>query len=151
MRNSTATLITLLSIIALIEVSSFSTIHTTQKRHFRSKLNNAFFVTRRSSNNNINSSNITRRNMSLASSAVLDSRNTNNRNSNNRKSTSFSQRMRDSLQGPVKKRTTAAPNTRKPKNLHVATTLDEYKALVGDEKESIVIVRFFATWCKVSS
>jgi len=148
MRNSTATLITLLSIIALIEVSSFSTIHTTQKRHFISKFNNAFFVTRRSSSNNINSSNITRRNMSLASSAVLDSRNTNNRNSNNRKSTSFSQRMRDSLQGPVKKRTTAAPNTRKPKNLHVATTLDEYKALVGDEKESIVIVRFFATWCK---
>jgi len=150
MRYSSTTLITLISFISVItEISSFTTIHhncgyTTQSRQTR---NNAFFVTRRSSYNNINNNNITRRNMSLSSSAVLDSRNTNNR----RSSSSFSDRMRNLVQSPVKKRTVPnnKTNTRnKPKNLYVATTLDDYKSLVGDEKESIVIVRFYATWCK---
>jgi len=33
-------------------------------------------------------------------------------------------------------------------NLQLVKTLDEYKTVVGQEKEKIVVVRFFATWCK---
>ena len=82
-----------------------------------------------------------RRTISSLSSAVLESSTSNN---NNR--SSFHQRMRN-LAKPVKKSTTS--NKRKLKNMYVAHTLEDYKLLVGDEKEQIVIVRFFATWCKV--
>lgn len=36
-----------------------------------------------------------------------------------------------------------------PANLKIVTTIDEYKDVVGCEKERIVAVRFFARWCKV--
>lgn len=35
-----------------------------------------------------------------------------------------------------------------PPNVTRVTTLQEYKDVVGCEKEKIVVVRFFATWCK---
>jgi len=160
MRNNSMLLIAL-SILAVIkEVSSFTTIsHSncgytiTQHRQQQQIISrNVFFATRRSSNNknnNINSNNITRRNMS--SSAVLESPNANN--NRNRRSSSFSDRMRNLVQRPAKKPAVKITNTTgrkllKPENMHVATTLDDYKLLVGDEKNTIVIVRFFATWCK---
>lgn len=34
-------------------------------------------------------------------------------------------------------------------NYKLVHTLEEYKAVVADEKEKIVVVVFFATWCKV--
>jgi len=33
-------------------------------------------------------------------------------------------------------------------NLQLVKTLDQYKSVVGQENERIVVVRFFATWCK---
>jgi len=78
-----------------------------------------------------------RRTISLSSAVLESSTSKNNR--------SFHQRMRN-LVSPVKKPTS---NKRRLKNMYVAHTLEDYKLLVGDEKDQIVIVRFFATWCKV--
>lgn len=36
----------------------------------------------------------------------------------------------------------------RPRNVVVVNTLEEYKAVVADEKERMVVVRFYATWCK---
>lgn len=36
----------------------------------------------------------------------------------------------------------------RPANLRTARTLEEYKAVLDAEHEKIVVVRFFATWCK---
>lgn len=36
-----------------------------------------------------------------------------------------------------------------PKNLKRLSTMDEFKKIVGDEKEKIVVVRWYAPWCKV--
>jgi hypothetical protein len=36
-----------------------------------------------------------------------------------------------------------------PFNIKIAKTLDDYKEIVGGETERIVVVRFFAPWCKV--
>jgi len=77
-----------------------------------------------------------RRTISLSSAVLESSTSKNNR--------SFHQRMRN-LVSPVKKPTS---NKRRLKNMYVAHTLEDYKLLVGDEKDQIVIVRFFATWCK---
>lgn len=37
---------------------------------------------------------------------------------------------------------------RRPNNVLVVNTLEEYKAVVADETEKIVVVRFYAKWCK---
>lgn len=68
--------------------------------------------------------------------------------------TSFQKRMRDIMLARQRKRTTIVPHTDKtsPKqeipNLQTASTLMEYKNLVGDETSRMVVVRFYATWCK---
>lgn len=36
----------------------------------------------------------------------------------------------------------------RPDNVRVARTLESYKTLVGDERQKLVVVRFYATWCK---
>jgi len=38
--------------------------------------------------------------------------------------------------------------SRLPKNIKIARTLREYRDIVGEEKERIVVVRFYAKWCK---
>jgi hypothetical protein len=38
---------------------------------------------------------------------------------------------------------------RGPKNLVRLTTLQDFKKVVGDEKERLVVVRWYAPWCKV--
>lgn len=62
---------------------------------------------------------------------------------------SFEDRMRDMIQGGRKKPVDEAANTKMPKNVMVVKTLEEYKHVVGGERDRIVVVRFFAPWCKV--
>lgn len=65
---------------------------------------------------------------------------------------SFEDRMRSVLIGD-RKREAAKKEAKKklPENIKIVTTLDEYKNVVGNEKDRIVVVRFFARWCKVRS
>lgn len=61
----------------------------------------------------------------------------------------FQRRMRRLVQQDDKKRARSSSRpTGSPPNFHVVRTLEEYKHVVGDEKEKIVAVRFFAPWCK---
>jgi hypothetical protein len=39
---------------------------------------------------------------------------------------------------------------RRPANVQLVQTLSEYKAVVGDERERLTVVRFYADWCRVS-
>ena len=40
-------------------------------------------------------------------------------------------------------------NDAKPTNVRTANTLVEYKNVLDENKDKIVVVRFYATWCKV--
>ena len=64
----------------------------------------------------------------------------------------FGERMRNLALGRERKTnpTTAQKKKNLPPNVKVVLTLEEYKQVVGNEKDRIVCVRFFATWCKVS-
>lgn len=63
----------------------------------------------------------------------------------------FDKRMRDLVFGK-KERLAPSPRRRsggkRPENIRTVESLQEYKAVVANEKERIVVVRFFATWCK---
>lgn len=60
----------------------------------------------------------------------------------------FQRRMRKLVQRDNKKRDKNGKPAGSPPNFHVVRTLEEYKRVVGDEKEKIVAVRFYAPWCK---
>lgn len=64
----------------------------------------------------------------------------------------FQRRMRNLVIGrrKTKKADTKLKNTgsSRPTNIMVVDTLEDYKSVVGDEKDQIVVVRFYATWCK---
>ena len=60
----------------------------------------------------------------------------------NNPSSDFRRRMR-SL---VKRR---QQNDGKPTNIRTANTLVEYKNVLDENRDKIVVVRFYATWCKV--
>lgn len=63
---------------------------------------------------------------------------------------SFEDRMRNAVLGGRSKEPSAASKAAKlPENIKVASTLDEYKNIVGGERERLVVVRFYAPWCKV--
>lgn len=65
---------------------------------------------------------------------------------------SFEERMRNAvLGGRTKEVTPSTKATTMPVNLKIASSLDDYKRIVGGERERIVVVRFFAPWCKVRS
>lgn len=64
----------------------------------------------------------------------------------------FERRMRGIVLGrenkspsPIKKKRNGSE---RPPNVRTVETLEEYKKFVGEEREKIVVVRFFATWCK---
>lgn len=70
----------------------------------------------------------------------------------------FEERMRDMVLGPRQR--AAAPTATEqrrvvkqrsvlPPNVQTIESLEEYKHVVGDEREKIVAVRFYATYCKV--
>jgi hypothetical protein len=61
---------------------------------------------------------------------------------------SFEDRMRNMVLGRRKEKTVAI-QPKLPDNVKIVSTLGEYKKVVGGEKKSIVVVRFFAPWCKV--
>jgi len=75
-----------------------------------------------------------------------------------RQEKSFEQRMRDMVLGPATTQrqqgssttTTAAQPSRRnlPPNVQTVETLQDYKRVVGDEREKIVAVRFYANYCK---
>lgn len=82
-------------------------------------------------------------------------------NNRKKKITSFEERMRVLALGkprssarvikPVthKQRTnTSGKLNIRPTNLQIVENLEEYKQVVGEEAQKIVVVRFFATWCK---
>lgn len=59
----------------------------------------------------------------------------------------FERRMRDLVLGsPKTKKETGTKNL--PSNVKVVKTLQEYKKVVGEEQEKIVVTRFYAPWCK---
>lgn len=68
---------------------------------------------------------------------------------------SFEQRMRDMVLGtpstiaPRRTATASGPVRTLPANVQVIDTLRDYKRVVGDERDKIVAVRFFASYCKV--
>jgi thiol-disulfide isomerase/thioredoxin len=67
---------------------------------------------------------------------------------------SFEQRMRDMVLGKPKVDPHFSAFSRSsvkrtlPPNLQVIETLQKYKTVVGDERQKIVVVRFYATYCK---
>ena len=65
---------------------------------------------------------------------------------------SFEQRMRDMVLGkPLSQAQSSARGVAKrslPANVQVIETLQDYKVVVGDERQKIVAVRFYATYCK---
>ena len=70
---------------------------------------------------------------------------------------SFESRMRDLVLGqPKQQSTTTGANKAQegarslPTNVFTVETLQDYKKIVGEEREKLVAVRFFAPWCRVS-
>ena len=64
--------------------------------------------------------------------------------------TTFERRMRDMLlKDELKKKKPRTATSNLPKNVKMITSLDEYKQVVGGEREKIVVARFYAPWCKV--
>jgi hypothetical protein len=51
---------------------------------------------------------------------------------------------------PTRKFARKSPPAQLPPNVHVVSTLQDYKTMVADETQSVVAVRFYAPWCKVS-
>ena len=45
---------------------------------------------------------------------------------------------------------TTMPRVALPPNVRTVHSLSDYKALVGDERNKMVVVRFYADWCRVS-
>jgi hypothetical protein len=71
---------------------------------------------------------------------------------------SFEERMRDLVLGPTAQKqtkwethrtTTTARSSVLPPNVQLIESLQDYKRVVGDEREKIVAVRFYANYCKV--
>jgi hypothetical protein len=63
---------------------------------------------------------------------------------------SFEQRMRELALSTQQSRQSKKLEIQRPSVVHVVESLQDYKRVVGDEKERIVVVRFHATWCRVS-
>eukprot|EP00562_Extubocellulus_spinifer_P019510 CAMPEP_0178588072 /NCGR_PEP_ID=MMETSP0697-20121206/26819_1 /TAXON_ID=265572 /ORGANISM="Extubocellulus spinifer, Strain CCMP396" /LENGTH=298 /DNA_ID=CAMNT_0020224359 /DNA_START=84 /DNA_END=980 /DNA_ORIENTATION=- len=62
----------------------------------------------------------------------------------------FQKRMRnivvnDSIRS---KESTVGGKNGRPSNVKVVHTLNDYKVAVGNERDKVVVVRFYATWCK---
>lgn len=88
----------------------------------------------------------TNRNLIITSAATLDG------SPSSYEMSDFAKRMKNIIrkeekQRNTKKRTTKSNNAA-PKNLLRIKTLSDFKKVVGDEKERLVVVRWYAPWCK---
>ena len=67
--------------------------------------------------------------------------------------TDFQRRMKGLVKGNGGvgggRRTAGQRATDKPANIRTVETLEEYKELMDEEGGKMIVVRFFATWCKV--
>lgn len=61
---------------------------------------------------------------------------------------SFSERMRNIVLKKPKTAVTRPTTNNKPANVRVVNTLEEYKDALGAGSNHIVVVRFYAKWCK---
>lgn len=59
----------------------------------------------------------------------------------------FAKRMRSNVT-PTKVPKKVSPG--RPNNVVEVVTLQDYKTIVADEKDQMVVVRFYAPWCRVS-
>jgi hypothetical protein len=70
-------------------------------------------------------------------------------------STSFERRMRQLVLGAPIRGPSASDATSTgaaaplPRNVHLVQSLTDFKKLVGDETSKMVVVRFYASWCRV--
>ena len=60
----------------------------------------------------------------------------------------FERRMRELALGAQNK-ILREKEVQRPANVHVVESLQDYKRVVGEEKDRVVVVRFHATWCRV--
>lgn len=60
----------------------------------------------------------------------------------------FARRMKKLITKDRPKTRQSKLNNRAPENLMRLSTLQEFKKVVGDEKDKIVVVRWYAPWCK---
>ena len=65
------------------------------------------------------------------------------------KSQSSGNDFRRRMKNLVKRNNQQSSNNDKPSNIVSAFTLEEYKDVLDKHSDKIVVVRFFATWCKV--
>jgi thiol:disulfide interchange protein len=64
-------------------------------------------------------------------------------------SPSFGSRVIEAVQAP--KRTAPTIKAReRPPLVEQVMTMEDFKSIVADEKDQIVVVRFYAHWCRVS-
>lgn len=61
---------------------------------------------------------------------------------------SFAKRMKNIINKEAKMKKKPRVSSKAPKNLMRIKTLEEFKKVVGDEKDKIVVVRWYAPWCK---
>ena len=73
-------------------------------------------------------------------------------NSSSSRMTDFQKRMKGLVKrnggATSSRRAVGQRATDKPTNLKTVNTLEEYKAVLDENKGKMVVVRFFATWCK---
>jgi hypothetical protein len=60
----------------------------------------------------------------------------------------FQKRMLERM-NPTTKKKPLVRNKNIPENLMNIETLEEYKNIVGGNKDKLIVVRFYAPWCKV--
>jgi hypothetical protein len=63
---------------------------------------------------------------------------------------SFESRMKDLVLGTKSKTPAIQKDPSKPKNIVEVTTAEEYEQIVLGETEKLVVVRYYAPWCRVS-
>lgn len=86
------------------------------------------------------------RNLPISAAATLD----NSPSSSSYEMSSFAERMKNLITKDAQreKRKKQSKLIGAPKNLLRLTTLEEFKKVVGNEKDKIVVVRWYAPWCK---
>ena len=83
-----------------------------------------------------------RRHLKLSASATID-------NTSSYEMSNFARRMKNLISKDTKKSTKSKANNKAPKNLIRIETLEDFKQVLGTNQDKIVVVRWYAPWCKV--